>query len=310
MRVETVMRFVTIGLCFIGLACSPIFGQSFEVASVKPHPPSGDNRIRVMMGGGPGTPDPGRINYENVTVKNILTQAFNVRDYQISGPSWMDSERFDITAKVPASATKEEFRTMLQNLLKERFGMAFHMDKKELPAYALVVARGGPKLTKAADAPPDAPKPEAVPFPRPGQGPADKYGFPPAPAGRGGNMMIMMPGKAKMVSNGSTMESFADMLANQVGRPVVDKTELTGKYDITLYFEPDMRGMGGLTPPPPGMHDGAGGGAGPMPPPTDGESAPTLVTALQEQLGLKLESRKEAVDFVVIDKLDKNVTDN
>ena len=92
--------------------------------------------------------------------------------------------------------------------------------------------------------------------PRPmkfGDGPKDKYGFPSPPPGRGGNMMIMMPGKAKMVSNNTTLDRFADMLANQVGRPVIDKTELTGKYDITLYFEPEMRGMGGMAMmPPPG----------------------------------------------------------
>jgi uncharacterized protein (TIGR03435 family) len=297
----------------MALTCAAAFGQSFEVASVKPHPTSGDNRIRVMMGGGPGSNDPGRINYENVTVMNVLTQAFNVRDYQISGPSWIDSERYDITAKVPQGATKEEFRVMLQNLLKDRFGMAFHMDQKELSAYALVVAKGGHRLTKAAEAPADAPDPGAPPPPPPppgrmGAGPKDKYGFPDAPPGRGGNMMIMMPGKAKVVSNNTTIARFAEMLSNQVGRPVVDKTELTGKYDITLYFEPEMRGMGGMPMPPPGMHDGAGGA--PMPPPSDGEAAPTLVTALQEQLGLKLESRKESVDYVVIDKLDKNATDN
>ncbi|HKD07660.1 MAG TPA: TIGR03435 family protein [Bryobacteraceae bacterium] len=307
------MRFVTVSLCFIGLACSTVFGQSFEVASVKPHAPSGDNRIRVIMGGGPGTPDPGRINYENVTVMNVLTQAFNVRDYQISGPSWIDSERFDITAKVPQGASKEEFRAMLRNLLKERFGMAFHMDNKELPAYALVVAKGGPKLTKAAETPEDPQNPNAPPPPPSGKmtdGPKDKYGFPAPPPGRGGNMMMMMPGKAKMVSNNTTIARFTEMLANQLGRPVVDKTELTGKYDITLYFEPEMmRGRGGMAMPPSGMTP-EGGGAGPMPPPADGESAPTLVTALQEQLGLKLESRKESVDFVVIDKLDKTVTDN
>jgi uncharacterized protein (TIGR03435 family) len=298
----------------MALASTAAFGQSFEVASVKPHPASGDNRIGVMMGGGPGSNDPGRINFENVTVMNVLTQAFNVREYQISGPSWIDSERYDITAKLPQGATKEQFRVMLQNLLKERFGMAFHVDKKELSAYALVVAKGGPKLTKAAEAPvdasgPNSPPPSPPPPPgRMGEGPKDKYGFPPAPAARGGNMMIMMPGKAKMVSNNTTLDRFSEMLASQLGRPVVDKTELTGKYDITLYFEPEMRGMGGMHMPPPGMHEGAGGA--PMPPPSDGEAAPTLVTAVQEQLGLKLESRKESVDYVVIDKLDKNATDN
>src|SRR4051812_9748118 len=86
---------------------------TFEVASIKPSPPPVGNMLRVMMQGGPGTPDPGRLNYANVSLKNLMTTAYKVKGYQISGPSWLDSERFDITAKIPAGTTKEQFQTML-----------------------------------------------------------------------------------------------------------------------------------------------------------------------------------------------------
>ena len=126
---------------------------SFEVASVKPAAPMTDGRIRVMTRGGPGTPDPGQITYSNVSIKNVMTTAYNVKGYQISGPDWLDSLRFDITAKVPPGTTKEQFQLMLQNLLAERFKLTLHHQSKDLPIYALVVAKGGPKLKESVDDP-------------------------------------------------------------------------------------------------------------------------------------------------------------
>src|SRR5262249_3697028 len=140
------------------LACSTAlcFAQtgnlqpSFEVASIKPAaPPSDPHRIMVGMRGGPGTPDPGQISYFNVTLRNVLMTAYDVKDYQISGPGWLGSERYDIIAKVPPGTTKEQLRLMLQNLLAERFQVSLHHESKELPMFALVVAKGGPKMKEA-----------------------------------------------------------------------------------------------------------------------------------------------------------------
>ena len=116
----------------------------FEVASVKPAPPPSGNMIRIGMGGGPGTPDPGRLNYEFVNLRMVLGEAYGVKSYQISGSSLLDTERFNMTAKVPPGTTKEQFRVMLQNLLADRFGLKLHREKKDLQAYSLVVGKGAP----------------------------------------------------------------------------------------------------------------------------------------------------------------------
>ena len=104
-----------------------------------------------MMRGGPGSPDPGQITYSNVSLKNGSDDAYEVKGYQITGPKWLDSERFDIVAKIPKGATKEQFQMMLQNLLAERFKLTLHRETKELPIYALVVGKGGPKMKETVD---------------------------------------------------------------------------------------------------------------------------------------------------------------
>ena len=107
-------------------------GQSFEVASIKPAPPPGSGPMRVGSSGGPGTRDPGRFNCENCSLSNLVTQAYDIRSYQLSAPSWLATERFIILATVPEGATKEQFHVMLQNMLKERFGLTFHREQKEM----------------------------------------------------------------------------------------------------------------------------------------------------------------------------------
>jgi uncharacterized protein (TIGR03435 family) len=295
---------------------------TFEVASVKPAAPITGNRISVMMRGGPGTPDPGQITYSNVTVKNVLMNAYGVKGFQISGPSWLDSERYDIVAKLPRGATKAEFMVMLQNLLAERFKLTLHREKKDLPMYALVVGKNGPKMKESADDPApkegDAPKSGG-----PADGPAvmgrmamGKDGFPvlpPGAGGRGSTAMMLVNGNARMTANGQTMAGLAEMLSGQLDLPVVDMTGLTGKYDYTLYFAPEG-GMalkaGMLALPPAGPPPGEGGPGMPMASAPDGQSSPNLLAALQEQLGLKLEQRKGPVDLLVIDHLEKAPVEN
>src|ERR1017187_1636471 len=126
------MRPAILSAGLIVLTACAAFGQAaaesptFEVASVKPAEPQAMGMMRVRMSGGPGTPDPGQLTYSNVSLKDILINAYAVKGYQINGPKWLDSERFDIVAKIPKGATKEQFQLMLQNLLAERFKLTLH----------------------------------------------------------------------------------------------------------------------------------------------------------------------------------------
>ena len=289
-------------LSLLLFAAAAAYGQQFDVASIKPAAePTSPGMMRIGMNGGPGSPDPGRIHYENVSLKMLVTKAYGVQDYQISGPDWLNSERFDIEAKLPYAATKEQFQTMLQNLLIERFKMAIHRDKKELPTYVLVVAKNGSKLKPSA-VDPAAP----VPGPPTGRMVMGKDGFPDMRAGGHGVTMAVVMGRgAKMAASQASMQELAERLADQLGRPVVDQTGLTGKYEFELYFS--MEGLE-MPPPPPGARMAPPPGA--VEAPSDGESRPTLQTAVQEQLGLRLESRRAPLDLIVVDHIEKAPTEN
>ena len=324
MRISIVCAGLMISTFWAAFGQGKAESATFEVASVKPAEPQSAGMIRIRMSGGPGTPDPGQLTYTNVSLKNILMNAYAVKGYQLSGPKWLDSERFDVTAKIPMGATKEQFRLMLQNLLAERFKLALHHETKELPMYALVVGKGGPKLKESVDddatAASGAAPPPLPPPPGSDGGPVrmkiGANGMPQLPPGMGKNgmMMMMMNGnggpRMHLVGNGQPVSALLDMLANQLGRPVVDETGLKAKYDITLDFAPDrLEGPMGMMHPPPPEHDGALGGGGPMASASD-MGGPTIFTALQEQLGLKLEQRKGPVDLLVIDRLEKVPTEN
>jgi uncharacterized protein (TIGR03435 family) len=319
------MRIATLCAGLIVSTSCAAFGQgaaespTFEVASVKPAEPQSPGMIRIRMSGGPGTPDPGQLTYTNVSLKNILMNAYAVKGYQLSGPKWLDSERFDIVAKIPMGATKEQFRLMLQNLLAERFKLTLHHETKELPMYALVVGKGGAKLKESVDDDAAASGAASSPPPPPGSDGAGPVrlrvgadGMPQLPPGMGKNgmMMMMTNGRLRAVGNRQPVAALTEMLGNQLGYPVVDATGLKANYDFTLDFAPDgMNGPMGMMPPPPPPHDGAPGGGAPMASAPD-MGGPTIFTALQEQLGLKLEQRKDPVDLLVIDRLEKVPTEN
>lgn len=319
--------------CCLAWSQTPDKSLTFDAASVKPADmPKPDGRGRIFIAppsGGPGTKDPGRIRYPFMNLKTLLMTAYDMKTYQIVGPPWLDSERFEITATMPPETTNEQFHIMLQNLLAERFKMVVHRETKELPMYALQVAKNGPKLTesdgKAQPLDPDGPPP---PLP-PGGPKIGPDGFPQLPfAGRAGLFMMMMPGRARLVGTQQSMQDLANRLGNQLSKPVVDETGLTKKYDFTLTFLPDgMNGpMGPMPPPgggegrggtmvavaPPGAGAGPGGGSGDSanvfrP---EGEAPPDIFHALQAQLGLRLESKKGAVEIVVVDHMEKTPTEN
>ena len=286
---------------FLSIAACWAQQPEFEVATVKPSPPPQMGRMMMGTRGGPGTNDPTRYSCSNCSLMMLLTQAYDIQRNQISGPPILDSERFDITAKVPAGATKEQFRQMIQSLLAERFQLKLHHDTKEMPIYELQAAKGGPKLKESAEPVQDDAAPASG-----GRGPMrmDKDGYPVLPHGRG-SIMAMTPGRARLQAEQETMDQFAARLSTMVGRPVKNATGLNGKYDFVLSFAPDMATMmAGMPPPPPG---GAGRGPGPAAAPDD--SAPTIYTALQEQLGLRLEQKKGPVDMLVVDHVEKVPTE-
>jgi bla regulator protein blaR1 len=273
------------GAAFAQQAAQP----QFEVASIKPSDPNDRRMMFRMMPGG-------AINLHGVTLKALVQQAYDVREFQISGgPGWIGADKYDITAK-PENASgeapsdprqlsdeqrktyQEQTRLRLQALLADRFQLKIHRETKELPVYALAVAKNGPKLKENSA----------------------------ASDGLGKGMMRMSPGQ--LVGQQVGLAFLAQDLAQRLGRTVLDRTGLKGTYDFELNFAPEpgrggaFGGPGDGAPPPP--PPGAGPGLIKEPPPPD-PNGPTIFTALQEQLGLKLESEKGPVDIIVVDHVEK-----
>src|SRR5580700_10398518 len=291
-------------------------GPSFDVASIKPAPPPANGGRGMIMGmsGGPGSKDPGLYRCNNCNLSMLVTQAYNIKYYQLSVPSSFENERFNISAKVPDGTTKEQFRLMLQNLLAERFKLAIHREQKEMQVYDLVVVKGGLKIKEAVEEPAkdaDADAPLPVLGGRGGRGPnLDKDGYPIIPKGCKGCIMVVGGGKARMHMEKETMQGFADMLADQQDRPVTDATGLKGKYDFDVTFDMDRVGMGRGGPPPPSGGGVAAASGSDSPLSADSELGVPLAGAIQSQLGLKLESKKGQVEMIVVDHAEKVPTEN
>lgn len=317
---------VRVVIVLLVLVCAAVAQQpdpqfTFEVASVKPAAPPEMGRIMMGSRGGPGTGDPTRFTGSNMSLTMLITMAYDLKPYQLSAPSWLNTERFDIAAKVPPGATRDQFRIMLQNLLAERFKLVVHRETKELPVFELVVGKGGPKFKESADQTETVPSAAPPPPQAPRQGGPIMVGRDGVPEGLAGRTMMMMsPGRARMTAYKENMEWLAARLSTSAGRPVLDGTGLKKKYDFTLTFAPEGGGMGpGMMGMGPAGGGGGGvmiaqgpgpGGGGPSDRPADLEAAPALATALQEQLGLKLESKKGPVSIVVVDKIEKVPTEN
>jgi uncharacterized protein (TIGR03435 family) len=285
--------------------CAPAFAQDapkleFEVASIKPAAPQETGRMMMGMRGGPETPDPSQITFTNVTLRFVITQAFNIKGFQLTAPAAIDDAHFDITARVPKGASKNDSRVMMQNLLADRFGMKVHHESKEMQVYALVTAKGGAKLKSSAEAAPSEEEHGANP---PGPIKRDKDGFPILPAGRRGMIMMVQNGEMRLVGSQQTAKDICDFLGNNLNKMVVDETGLTAKYDIAIRFAPENGPMLPAGGGPGGRGDGAS-------PPPSNDPAPTLISALQDQLGLRLETRKMPVDVVVVDHIEKQPTEN
>lgn len=238
----------------------------FEVATIKPA--QAGNGMRWV-----GFPPTG-LSVKNMPVQMLVREAFGFEDDRILGePGWVKMDRFDIEAKVAASdapklqkLTRDQRSLMLRPLLEDRFNLKFHYETKVLPFYALVIARGGLKMKE---------------FEPPGN-----------PATNG----LRYTGRGRLESQGTQIEFLSHVLSQQIGRTVLDKTGLTGKYDFTLEWEPDD------APPMAGSVEGGRSRNDNGRPPDSGR--PSLFTALQEQLGLKLESEKGPISVIVIDHIE------
>jgi uncharacterized protein (TIGR03435 family) len=267
---------------------------TFEAASIRvadSEPPRRPIPARGDILGGPGTDDPSRITYTWVTMSSILDRAFGLRNDQILNvPGWADNERFDLRATLPAGTTKEQVQEMMQNLLKERFHLAFHRTQKEFVSCDLVVANGGPKLKEAA--PPDGPLP-----PRTRRAPAvlDRDGFPILPPGYTDGLAVPSNGVMRQTYRMGTIDAVRGVLlfGSTECTNITDKTGLTGKYDFRLEHATRPRAGRPI--------DQAG---------TASDPAPDLATAVEQQLGLKLVKSIVKLDIVVIDHLDRQPTEN
>jgi uncharacterized protein (TIGR03435 family) len=199
----------------------------------------------------------GTIMMENMSLKQLVERAYEVKDFSLSGPDWMDSVRFDIVAKPPSAVNRDEMKVLIQSLLAERFKLAIHREMKTMPAYELVVAKGGLKIK-------------------------------PVEPGGGSTNSNSNNGKGLLTANKTTMARFADWLSSRMDRPVVDKTGVADAFDIKLEWS---------------VQENQGAEV-------DVTAGPTIYTALQEQLGLKLVAQKLPVEIIVIDHVEKVPTEN
>jgi uncharacterized protein (TIGR03435 family) len=240
------LRWLLVGRLMLGLvAVAEAQTPQFEVASIKPNN-SGDN-------GSATTTNDGEVIVRNNTLRQLIQNAFDVRSFSFSGPDWLTTVRFDITAKLARKATFAEMRLLMQALRVERFGLAVHHETKTIQGYALVTAKNGPKIQ-----------------------PVEDNGGHPTNSSRG-----------KIVAERMTMAQLADTVSRQLRQPISDLTGLKGVYTFTLTYTPDT-GDEKAT----------------------GKAGPSIYTARQEQLGLRLEARKIPVDTVVVDHVERTPTEN
>jgi uncharacterized protein (TIGR03435 family) len=316
-------------LALAAVAAGASFAQSkpsplFEAASVKLAAPmdfgnfgAGGRRPGVKV-------NAGRIEITMTPLSEVITGAFRLKDYQLSGPDWMKSIVLDIQAKLPEGASEGQIPEMLQALLAERFGLRFHRETKDHPVFALVVGKGGPKLKEAVEDPehPAVPvDPKAPDFgmisrmsnatmsgdPMKGMTISGLPG--------GGTMRMTFAGAGLHIESSSvTMAGLAEDLGQYLDRPVVDRTNLKGRYQVGLDVSMDdmrnfMSKQGFPGGPPPGDAGGGRGGPNPFAGGGEAESGSSVLESVQ-RLGLKLDTQKAPVEVIVIDHLERTPTEN
>ncbi|HXB67127.1 MAG TPA: TIGR03435 family protein [Candidatus Acidoferrales bacterium] len=245
------MTFGKLVLASLALLTPDGRAQVFDTASIKP--------AKAGVRGYSIRPLPGRLSTSNTTLGMLVAEAYHVYDFQISGgPKWINTDRYDIEAKAEGETKPSEaqLRGMLQKLLAERFSLVVRRETRELPVYALEVGKGGPHFKASTDS-------EEAP-------------------------MFRVFQRRQITAARAPLAYLVEALSFLVGRPVVDKTGLEGKYDYKLEWTPDETQV---------RSDEAA-------PQVEG-NVPSLASALQEQMGLRLQSQKAPVEIVVIDRAEK-----
>ena len=252
-----------LAFCLLAVACSPAaFAQEFEAVSIKPND-SGSGSSHTSS-------NQGRLTATNVSLRSLILQAFGLGDYQLTGPDWLSTQRFDMSAKFPEAFSGDKYQpalqSMLQKMLATRFNLVTHHDQKTLPVYGLATGRNGIKFKETAD------------------------------TGSHNSNSDNRHYTGACV----TMDAFADFLERRKSDlpeplPVLNMTDLKGCYTLSIEWVPELR-----------QPEATAGAA----PPAEPVSGVTLMVAVQEQLGLKLEVRKAPVDIVVVDTVSKLPTEN
>ena len=289
----------SIGLLTLGWSAPAQQGRplAFETASVKPaKAPTGvtvsGGKMMVTRGGGaqiprntggPGTSDPGRIHYPLIDMKDLLRRAWGDSYFEITSPGWLDNQLVAIDATMPPDTTKEQFNEMLRNLIIERFRLTFHAEAKEISGYSLVLAKNGPKIKESPEQNGSARGEASPPTSR------DADGFPilPPRAGAWCVSLKIPDDRHRLICQQQTMHDLAGHLA-EPNSTVTDSTGLTAKYDFTLNY--------------------SGGSSADSP--EASSPLPDIYSALQSQLGLKLEPKKVTVNMMIVDHIEKTPTRN
>ena len=279
----------------------------FEVASIKEvrvpssveHAPNGQFHIGISIDGS-------RADYGFMSLAALISYAYGVKQYQVSGPSWMNETRWDILAGIPQGQSAGRAQEMMQRLLAERFKLSIHRENREQSVYALVIGKGGLKIQEAAEPQDAASQPAGISLSmsnetRAGVISGKAVGTMRLTAGPDGGMQL---GFARI-----TMAALADRVTQFMDRPVVDETQLRGTYQVTLEL-------------PPGATDGiafaqklaifvglgsVGAGIGSANAPENSDAA--MIQAVK-RLGLELQSRKAPVETIIVDRVEKTPTEN
>jgi|SRR6185312_691307 len=317
-----------LAIAVLAAAASAQPRPAFEAASIRPSAPIDGSTMMAMVRSGKmpmgAHISSTRAEYDYLDLRTLLTYAYGARPYQITGPDWMQTTRFDIVAKLPAGSTKADAPRMLQTLLEDRFKLVMHRTTEEHPVLAIVVGKGGPKLKESAEKP--VPIDEDAP-PKPGEIVLDGPDGPMRgkidmatmssviDMGLKGKMAYKINQAAKTIHIDfmmTTLPGFADMttrLLTQIGggisaKRIVDATGIEGNYDasldISLAEAMAMAKSSGID----GPENAATAEA--LDP---GANGVTLAQALHS-MGLKLESRKAPVEQFIVDHIEKTPTDN
>ena len=225
---------------------------------------------------------PDGFNFQDAPPRLLIQTAYSVRDFQIfGGPEWIDSDRYDIQVKTPGQRNFQMMRSLVRELLKDRFKLQLHREKRELPVYTLTVVKGGLRMWKTSEG-------SCVPFdpgirhpPTPGEKPPDYCGF--IKRGIDAWLNKTLDGVGVAVNGTDEIPGIVMILSDNLRQIVIDKTGLAGKYDFHLEWDPSATAA------------------------SDGDG-PTLVRAAEEQLGLKLDPGKAPVEVLVIDHIEKPAT--